>query len=196
MAVAGRLDAVVGRSGKDTAVLGRDALWETCELIDLAVIGRAGAAPWGPPPDLGGPAGTDARGEAISVTFGSFWAGFPSPNVELEAGRWARDPDVAEGFLEIVGVLLREPPTSSTSASLGLRSSPIMTRVSKTSVSFWATSRRDWCSNLCGHAMRQPALNLGRQAPQLPRDAEQRCGSELQGTGEHTRCSAGAPTTR
>ena len=185
--MAGRLDAVVGRSGKDTAVLGRDALWETCELIDLAVIGRAGAAPWGPPPDLGGPAGTDARGEAISVTFGSFWAGFPSPTVELEAGRWARDPDVAEGFLEIVGVLLRDPPTSSTSASLGLRSSPIMTRVSKTSVSFWATSRRDWCSNLCGHARRQRAMNLGH--------AEQ-CGGELLGTGEPTRCSDGAPTTR
>jgi len=189
-AVPGRLDAVAGRSEKDTAVLGRDAFWETCELIDLAVIGRAGAAPWSPPP--GGtetdlvPAGTDAAGAAISVAFSSLCAGFP--NVELEAGRSAMDPD-AEGLREIVGVLLREPPTFRTSAvtSWGLRSSPIMTRVSKTSVSFWAASRRDWCSNLRGHARRQTAMNLGH--------AEQ-CGGELLGTGEPTRCSDGAPTTR
>jgi hypothetical protein len=160
------------------------------------VIGRAGAAPWSPPPggtetDLG-PAGTDAAGAAISVAFSSLWAGFP--NVELEAGRSAMDPD-AEGFREIVGVLLCEPPTFRTSGdedvtSCGLRSSPIMTRVSKTSVSFWAASRRDWCSNLRGNTMRQTAMNLGH--------AEQ-CGGELQGTGllgnplgaatEHPRCA-------
>lgn len=220
-AVSGRLVAVAGRDGKETAVLGRDARRDSCdwEPIDRAVMGRVGSAPAACPfppegtggmeADTGGPAGARPRGATISdvdVVFSTLWGGSPPVELTREAGRSAAVDPATEGFRPAVdpateglrerrGVLLREPPTRRTSGvtCLGLRSSPIMTRVSRWSTSFCATSRRAWCENLRAHAQHQAAWTPG---PQAPRGAARRAaGGGRHCAGQPTRCNGGAPTT-